>query len=192
MNKNLSIFLTFSKIGAITFGGGYAMISIIKQEIVDKYHWLTDDELTEIIAIAESTPGPIAINMATYVGYNRTGILGSILATLGVVIPSVVIILIISLFLDAFMSNNYVMYAFEGIKCGVALLILQAGCKLFKMIKKSIPSIILFLLVFILCIVFEIYSISYSSIYFLLSGGLLGLIYYLLSLKHVCKDGEDK
>src|SRR5574344_471028 len=124
MNKNLSLFLTFSKIGAITFGGGYAMISIIKQEIVDKYHWLTDDELTEIIAIAESTPGPIAINMATYVGYKRTGILGSILATLGVVIPSVVIILIISLFLDAFMSNNYVMYAFEGIKCGVALLIL--------------------------------------------------------------------
>ena len=102
------IFITFFKIGLFTFGGGYAMIAQIKEWIVNKEGWLTDDELTEMIAIAEATPGPIAINMATYVGYKKRRILGSAAATLGVVLPSFIIIFIISLFLEDFMSNKYV------------------------------------------------------------------------------------
>ena len=121
----LSLFLTFLKIGLFTFGGGYAMIAQIKETVVQNKKWMTDQELLEVIAIAESTPGPIAINLATYVGYKKRGVLGSALATLGVVIPSLIIIFIISLFLDEFMTNKYVAYAFTGIKCAVAFLILK-------------------------------------------------------------------
>ena len=123
------LFMTFFKIGLFTFGGGYAMISQIKEAVVEKKKWLSDDELMEIITIAESTPGPIAINLATFVGYKRKGVKGSIAATLGVILPSFIILYIISLFLDSFMENKYVAYAFSGIKCAVAFLILKADRK---------------------------------------------------------------
>ena len=172
------LFMTFFKIGLFTFGGGYAMISQIKEAVVEKKKWLSDDELMEIITIAESTPGPIAINLATFVGYKRKGVKGSIAATLGVVLPSFIILYIISLFLDSFMENRYVAYAFSGIKCAVAFLILKAGIDLFMKLPKKIIPMIAFSLIFIAMIVFDILSVSFSSIIFIILGGLSGIILY--------------
>lgn len=172
------LFMTFFKIGLFTFGGGYAMISQIKEAVVEKKKWLSDDELMEIITIAESTPGPIAINLATFVGYKRKGVKGSIAATLGVVLPSFIILYIISLFLDSFMENRYVAYAFSGIKCAVAFLILKAGIGLFMKLPKKIIPMIAFSLVFIAMIIFDILSVSFSSIIFIILGGLSGIILY--------------
>lgn len=172
------LFMTFFKIGLFTFGGGYAMISQIKEAVVEKKKWLSDDELMEIITIAESTPGPIAINLATFVGYKRKGVKGSIAATLGVVLPSFIILYIISLFLDSFMENRYVAYAFSGIKCAVAFLILKAGIDLFMKLPKKIIPMAVFSVIFIVMIIFDILSVSFSSIIFIILGGLSGIILY--------------
>ncbi len=128
------IFATFFKIGAFTFGGGYAMIPLIQKEAVEKHKWVTDDDILEIIAIAESTPGPIAINSATFVGYRACGVLGSLCATLGVVLPSFLIILGISFVLRQFQEVRAVQYAFQGIRAGVLALLFKA---LWGMYKKS-------------------------------------------------------
>lgn len=171
----LSLFLAFFRIGLFTFGGGYAMIAQIKEVVVEKRAWLTDEELLEIIAIAESTPGPIAINLATYVGYKRKGFWGSLCATLGVIIPSVIIIYVISLFLDSFLSNKYVSYAFVGIKCAVAFLIIRAGIDMMSKIKKQPLSMIMFGVVLVAILVLEILSVSFSSIFFIILGGVIGI-----------------
>lgn len=168
----LSLFLTFLKIGLFTFGGGYAMIAQIKETVVQNKKWMTDQELLEVIAIAESTPGPIAINLATYVGYKKRGILGSAFATIGVVIPSLIIIFIISLFLDEFMTNKYVAYAFTGIKCAVAFLILKAGAEMFKQMKKNAVSILIFSAVFIAMILFDVFRCLSVPLSLFLSGEL--------------------
>lgn len=129
-----SLFCTFFKIGAFTFGGGYAMIPLIQKEAVEKKGWVTDDDILEIIAIAESTPGPIAINSATFVGYRAAGVFGSFCATFGVVLPSFVIILLISYILRGFQDIAAVQYAFNGIRAGVLALLFKA---LWGMYKKS-------------------------------------------------------
>ncbi|MBP3618426.1 MAG: chromate transporter [Lachnospiraceae bacterium] len=172
------LFFTFAKIGLFTFGGGYAMIAQIKETVVEQKRWLDEEELMQIITVAESTPGPIAINMATYVGYKKKGLAGSAMATLGVVLPSLVILYVISLFLDAFLQNRYVAYAFTGIKCGVAFLILRAGIDLLKKLEKRVVPRITFGIVFVLMIVFDLLSISFSSIWFILMGGVLGIVLY--------------
>lgn len=128
------VFLSFFKIGGFTFGGGYAMIPLIQKEAVENRKWITDDDILEIIAIAESTPGPIAINSATFVGYRAAGILGSICATLGVVLPSFVIILLLSFVLRQFQELQAVKYAFTGIRAGVLALLIKS---LYTMYKKS-------------------------------------------------------
>ena len=185
-----TLFWTFFKIGLFTFGGGYAMIANVRDVVVEKYGWLTEDEFVEIIAIAESTPGPIAINMATYVGYKKRGVLGSALATLGVVLPSVIIIYTVSLFLDAFMQNKYVRYAFEGIKCGVGFLIIKAGIGLFsKLPKKPLPMIV-FSAVLATMMLFEILSVSFSSIFLILIGGIIGIFAYAVLSR--AKEVETK
>ena len=172
------LFWTFFKIGLFTFGGGYAMIANVREVVVEKYGWLTEDEFIEIIAIAESTPGPIAINMATYVGYKKRGVLGAAFATLGVVLPSLVIIYTISLFLDAFMQNKYVRYAFVGIKCAVGFLIVKAGWGLFAKLPRKPLTMATFGVVFAALILFELFSISFSSIILILLGGLVGIFAY--------------
>lgn len=129
-----SLFCTFFKIGAFTFGGGYAMIPLIQKEAVEKKGWVTDDDILEIIAIAESTPGPIAINSATFVGYRTCGFLGAMCATLGVVLPSFGIILAISYVLKEFQELKAVQYAFNGIRAGVLALLFKA---LWSMYRKS-------------------------------------------------------
>ncbi len=179
----LDLFLTFFKLGLFTFGGGYAMIANIKEIIVEKKKWITEDELLKLITIAESTPGPIAINMATYVGYTKKKILGSLLATLGVVLPSFIIIFIVSLFLQQFLEFKYVRYAFSGINAAVAFLIIKTGLSLFKKMDKKLVSIICFIIVFSLLIVLEILTIKFSSIYFILIGGLVGIIYYSINVR---------
>lgn len=172
----LELFLTFMKIGLFTFGGGYAMIANIREEISERKKWLDESELLQIIAIAESTPGPIAINLATYVGYKRKGVIGSIGATLGVVLPSVVIIYIISRVLDAFMANKYVAYAFTGIKCAVAFLILKAGTEIFLKLPKKALQMTVFSAVLVVMLIFEIFSVDFSSIFLILIGGMIGII----------------
>ena len=166
------------------------MIANIKEEVVEKKKWLDEDELLSVITIAESTPGPIAINLATYVGYKKKRFWGSLFATLGVVLPSLAIVYIISLFLDAFIANKYVGYAFVGIKCAVAFLIIRAGVDmLVKLEKKPLPLIV-FVLAFSALICFEIFSVSFSSIFLILIGGLIGIFAYSLQLSK--EEGSDK
>lgn len=189
MKTLLKLFLTFFKIGLFTFGGGYAMISQIKENVVEKNKWLEEDELLQIIAIAEATPGPIAINMATYVGYKKSGALGSAFATLGVVLPSFIIIFIISMFAEAFKQNEYVKYAFSGIKAAVAFLILKTGLNMLKKMKKKLYPVIAFSVVMALMILFELFAVSFSAIYLILTGGIAGIILY--SVLNIDKKGEE-
>lgn len=137
----LNLFLTFLKIGAFTFGGGYAMIPLIQRETVEKYGWISDEDILEIIAIAESTPGPIAINSATFVGYRVGGFWGAFLATFGVVLPSYIIITLISMILSEFQNLEAVTYAFRGIRAGVLALILKALWTMAKKCKKDAVSL---------------------------------------------------
>ena len=138
----LQLFLTFFKIGAFTFGGGYAMLGIITESCVERKKWITHDEMIQITVIAETTPGPVAINCATFVGYKRAGLLGAICATLGVVLPSFCIIYLIALFLNRFLEYTLVANAFRGIKIAVGFLILQAGLKLLKPVGKKPVSMV--------------------------------------------------
>ena len=131
------VFLTFFKIGGFTFGGGYAMIPLIQAETVDNKKWITADDILEIVAIAESTPGPIAINAATFVGYRVGGFFGAMSATRGVVLPSFLIILAVSFVLRQFRENRYVAFAFQGIRAGVLAMLLKS---LYTMFKKSVKN----------------------------------------------------
>lgn len=139
----LTLFLTFLKIGAFTFGGGYAMIPIIEKEIVDKHHWIESEDILDIFAISESTPGPIAINSATFIGYKIGGVFGSFCATFGVVLPSFTIISIIALVLREFSDIKAVQYAFSGIRAGVLALIIKALFSMYKKAPKGVFSYIL-------------------------------------------------
>lgn len=190
MRVYLDLFLTFFKLGATTFGGGYAMMSQIKETVVEKKEWLTSDELLEIFAISESTPGPVAINMATYIGFQKGKILGSIFATLGVVLPSFIIIFIISLFLNKFLENQYVANAFVGIKCAVAFLILKAGINLFKKMKKCIWQLTVFSIVLVSMILLELFSKNFSSIYLIIMGGIIGIV--ILTIQDHLKRKRDE
>lgn len=190
----LELFRVFLLLGATTFGGGYAMIPQIREQIVEKRKWLTDDELLEVTAIAESTPGPMSINLATYVGYKIGGFLGSLLATIGVVIPSLVVIYLVSLIFNQFITNKWVAYAFVGIKAAVAFLIVDAAVGLIKKMDKTPFQITVLVLITIIMILFDIFSVKFSSIYLILIGGVLGLIFYsILDLVHRKKKaGTEK
>lgn len=136
--KILPLFLTFAKIGAFTFGGGYAMIPLIQKETVEKHGWISDDDILDIVAIAESTPGPIAINAATFVGHKVCGFWGSFAATLGIVLPSFIIIYAISFVLRQFSEMRVIKYAFNGIRAGVLALILKALISMFRQCPKNL------------------------------------------------------
>ena len=183
------LFFTFFKIGLFTFGGGYAMVAVFEREFVENKKWLTNNEFLDVLAIAESSPGPIAVNSATYVGYKMGGILGSIFATLGVVLPSFIIILVISFFFNAFMGLTWVQYAFKGIQACVVFLILSAGLKMLKALKKSVMNIILFSLTILALVGFSIFAVDFSSIFLVLIGGVVGVSVYLISL---IKNSKEK
>lgn len=172
------LFLSFFKIGCFTFGGGVAMIPIIQAEVVDKRKWLNQGDILNILAISESTPGPIAINTATFVGYRVGGFWGSFFATLGIVLPSFVIIYIISLFYETFMSWEIVANAFKGLKVGVILLLLLAIITIQKAIKWNWISTILFAIAFIVMVVCTAFNITFSflSISIILLGMIVGIM----------------
>ena len=174
----LKMFLTLFKIGLFTFGGGYAMLALLESELVEKQKWIDKDEFLDMVAIAESTPGPIAINCATYVGYKRAGILGSALCTLGVVLPSFIIIFTISLFLDAFLRFKLIAYAFKGIQAGVVYLILSAGVKMLRGMKKNPMSIAILCTVLACMIGFSALAVKFSAIFYILISGVVGLVIY--------------
>ena len=176
----LSLFLTMLKIGLFTFGGGYAMIALLENEFVEKKKWLNKDEFLDIAAIAESTPGPIAINAATYIGYKNSGMIGSMIATLGICIPSFVIIYAISLFFDVFLSFTLVAYAFKGIQRCVVYLILTAGLKMLKQMKKTAFNMIIISITLICMIVFSLFAVKFSTIFYILISGACGVAVYLL------------
>lgn len=183
----LDLFLTFAKIGFFTFGGGYAMLSLIDRECAEKKKWITSDELAEITVIAESTPGPIAINLATYTGYKKAGVKGAVVATLGVILPSFLIVWFISSFMENFLSIGIVAKAFKGIRIAVAVLIIQAALKMIKNLMKktrhkSISAVIVALF-FAAIIAINLLEFSFSTIYLILIAGAFGLAVYGIMLK---------
>lgn len=176
----LDIFLTMMKIGLFTFGGGYAMIALLESELISKKKWIDREEFLDMVAIAESTPGPIAINAATYIGYKKAGFFGALLATLGVCIPSFVIIYLISLFFDAFLSLSIVAYAFKGIQIGVIYLILSAGLKMLKGIKKNAFNLTVVIATTSVMTLFSLFAVEFSAVLYILISGVLGLVVYLI------------
>ena len=191
MKPLLELFLSFAKVGLFTFGGGYAMISLIENICVEKKQWITHDEMMNITVIAESTPGPIAINCATYVGYKKGGLPGSLAATLGIILPSFCIIFAISMFLDHFLEIRWIAHAFQGIKIAVWILILDAALRMLgKMPKKRTPRVIM-LCAFLAMLLINIFSVRISSIILMLTAGLVSLIFFLAG-KPAAKGGAGK
>ena len=188
MKLHLKLFLTMLKIGLFTFGGGYAMIALLENEFITKRKWIEKDEFLDMVAIAESTPGPIAINAATYIGYKMLGFIGALLATVAVCIPSFIIVYAISLFFDAFLSFTLVSYAFRGIQVCVIWLILSAGLKMLKRMKKTPFNIVILTVVTTCMVVFSVFSINFSTIFYILASGSIGLFGYLIGL--LCKRKE--
>lgn len=179
MSILLDLFLTFARIGLFTFGGGYAMISLIDRSCVEKKRWISHDEMMDITVIAESTPGPIAINCATYVGYKQKGLVGAVAATVGIILPSFCIIFIISSFLDGFLEIAWIAHAFMGIKIAVGILILDAAVKMIsKMPKKPLPLAIMGG-AFCAMMLVNIFAVRVSSITLMLIAGILSLSIFL-------------
>lgn len=181
LKRILSLFLTFLKIGGFTFGGGYAMIPLIQKEVVDNKKWVTDDDILEIIAIAESTPGPIAINSATFIGYKTCGFFGSFFATLGVVLPSFVIIMIIAFLLDGFAQITAVKYAFFGIRAGVLALLLKSFWGMFKKCPKNAVAYSIAVAAFIASI------LSFDTLIIIISAAVIGLASSYIAAKREVK-----
>lgn len=176
------------KIGLFTFGGGYAMIALLENEFVEKKKYVEKDEFLDMVAIAESTPGPIAINAATYLGYKQLGFLGSLFATIAICIPSFIIIFIISLFFDAFLSFKLVEYAFRGIQVCVIYLIFSAGLKMLKQMKKTAFSITIVSTVVLGMVMFSLFAVKFSTILYILICGLIGLFTYFLKMMSKKKE----
>jgi chromate transporter len=187
--KKLStLFFALLKIGLFTFGGGYAMIALLENEFVTRRGWLEREEFLNIAAIAESTPGPIAINAATYVGYNYAGIIGAIVATIAICIPSFIIIYLISLCLDAFLSFHLIYCAFRGIQVCVVYLILSAGLRMLTKMKKTPFNLTVVGLTFAGMLAVTLLSVRFSTVIFILIGGTAGLVVYLLKN---CSGGKS-
>lgn len=176
--KLLSLFWTFFKIGAFTFGGGYAMIPLIQREMVDNKGWISEKDILEIVAISESTPGPIAVNSATFVGYQVGGVMGSFLATLGVVLPSFVIILAISFVLKQFEQLKAVKYAFWGIRAGVLAIIIKGFISMYKQCPKNVLSYVIAALAFAASAVF-----SFNVLIIIISAAAIGLAATIIAQK---------
>ena len=179
MNILLDLFLTFAKIGLFTFGGGYAMISMIEHTCVERKQWITHDEMMNVTVIAESTPGPIAINCATFTGYKKAGFAGALAATFGIVAPSFAVIYLISMFLDNFLELTLIANAFKGIKIAVGLLILDAAVTMIKkMPKKKLPrAIMLCSFAAMLCI--NLFAWNFSSISLMLIAAVFSLVIFM-------------
>ena len=192
MSILVDLLLTFAKIGLFTFGGGYAMIALIENTCVEKKKWITHEEMMNVAVIAESTPGPIAINAATFIGYKQAGLIGAAVATVGMVFPSFTLIFFISMFLDNFLEIAIIANAFKGIKIAVGLLILDAGMTMIrKMQKKPLPRIIM-LCSFIAMLLINIFSWNFSSITLMLAAAMVSLAVYVIQGELEQKGGAKK
>ena len=176
MHTLLELFFTFMKIGLFTFGGGLAMLSLIEEECVGKRHWITHEDVMDVTVIAESTPGPVAINCATFVGFQQAGILGAIVATVGVVIPSFVIIYGIALFMNDFMEYTIVANALKGIAVAVGITILDVGISMIIEMKKNKQSVGIMLTAFVLMLLTDIFAWNMSSVTLLFVAAIFSLV----------------
>lgn len=186
----IDLFLSFAKIGLFTFGGGYAMISLIENDCVEKRKWITHDEMMDVTVIAESTPGPIAINCATYVGYKKGRLPGAIIATLGMVLPSFIIIFLISKFFDKFLEIAWIANAFRGIKIAVGILIVDAAVKMLIKIKKKPMPIIMVVCSAVAMMLISIFSINISSMVLMLVSAFIGIVVFII--RSHAKEGEKR
>lgn len=169
------LFLTFVKIGLFTFGGGYAMISVIEHICVEDKQWISHDDMMNITVIAESTPGPVAINCATFVGYKKKGIGGAIVATLGMLIPSFTIIFVISMFLDHFLEIGIIANAFKGIKLAVGILIVDAALKMIRKMQKKVYICVILICSTVMMLAINIFSLTFSYLIIMLVAGMISL-----------------
>lgn len=191
MHMLLELFFTFMKIGLFTFGGGLAMLSLIEEECVGKRHWITHEDVMDVTVIAESTPGPVAINCATFVGFRQAGVSGAIVATVGVVIPSFAIIYAIALFMNDFMEFTMVVHALKGITVAVGITILDVGISMVIEMKKNKQSVGIMLTAFVLMLLTDIFAWNLSSVTLLLVSALFSLVTF--QIKKVCgKRGQGK
>lgn len=192
MHILLDLFLTFAQIGVFTFGGGYAMIAVIEDICVGRKRWITHDEMMNVTVIAESTPGPIAINCATYVGYQMAGLSGAAIATLGIVLPSFVIIYMIARFMDNFLEIGWIAAALQGIRAGVAVLILDAGWTMLKKMKKKRQPKMIAACAFAAMLVIQVFSLRISSIVLMLLASVISLALFMAKGAPEGKEGAVK
>ena len=183
----LELFLTFMKIGMFTFGGGYAMISVVENACVEEKHWITHDDMMNITVIAESTPGPIAINCATFVGYKKRGLVGAAAATAGMILPPFLIIYLVARFLDSFLEISWIAHAFEGIKLAVGILIIDAGVKMLKQIPAKPVSRMVMVCAFAAMLLIDILALRISSIALLLIAAAVSLVLFT-----ICQNSERR
>ena len=180
MNMLLTLFFIFAKIGLFTFGGGYAMISIIEDICVGRKKWITHEEMMNMTVVAESTPGPIAINCATFIGYKQKGFAGAIAATLGMILPSFVIIYLISMFLDNFMEIVWIANAFKGIRIAVGILIVDAAIKMIRKMKKRAFMVIIMICSTIVMLLINFFAWNFSSITIMFIAGIISLVIFTI------------
>lgn len=174
----ITLFATFAKMGAFTFGGGYAMLPILKRECVDSHHWTTETELLDIYAIGQCTPGIIAVNTATFIGYRTAGVLGAIVATLGMIFPSIIIITMLAAALSFIMDYSMVQHALNGVRVCVCMLVANAVCTLGKKALVDKFAIVLFTAVLLLAVFTEI-----STAILVIVAGLVGICTLFISNK---------
>lgn len=190
----LELFLTFAKIGLFTFGGGYAMISLIENNCVEKKKWFTHDEMMNMTVIAESTPGPIAINCATFIGFKQAGFIGALIATLGVALPSFIIIYAISVFFDQFLEIAIIANAFKGIKIAVGILILDTAITMIRKMQKKILPRVIMICSFVAMLLINIFAWNFSSIALMLIAAVISLVIFCIKGKGTPeqKDGDKR
>jgi len=181
MSILLDLFLTFAKIGLFTFGGGYAMIAIIENNCVERKKWITHDEMMDMTVIAESTPGPIAINCATFTGYKTAGFTGALAATFGMAIPSFVVIFLISTFLDNFLELTVIANAFQGIKVAVGILILDAAVNMIRKMRKKLLPVLIMICSCIVMLLINIFAWNFSSVSLMLIAAAVSLTIFILN-----------
>ena len=180
MNRLLDLFLIFARVGLFTFGGGYAMISVIEHLCVEKKKWITHEELLEMTVIAESTPGPIAINCATFVGHKMLGISGAVVATIGMVLPSFLIIYLISGWFENFLELTLVANAFRGIKIAVGLLILDAGLNMAKKARKTTMTRVFVVSACVAMLAIQFFAWNISAISLMLMAAVVSLVIFFV------------
>ena len=188
MNTLTDLFLSFAKIGLFTFGGGYAMIALIENICTEKKKWITHDEMMNITVIAESTPGPIAINCTTYVGYRQKGFAGALAATAGIILPSFCLIFAISAFLDHFLEITWIAHAFQGIRIAAGILILDAAVRMLRKMKNGLRSKAFAAAGFAASLLISFFSLRISSVPVMLTAGLISLILCIIG-KTAVKGG---